>query len=44
MRLGHVAVWTGAELVVWGGLYEREGVTNLADTPANDGAVYRLPG
>lgn len=44
VRLGHVAVWTGAELVVWGGLYEREGVVNRADTPANDGAVYRLPG
>lgn len=44
VRLGHVAVWTGAELVVWGGLYERHGVMNRADTPANDGAVYRLPG
>lgn len=44
VRLGHVAVWTGVELVVWGGLYERHGVMNRADTPADDGAVYRLPG
>lgn len=44
VRVGHLAVWTGAELVIWGGLYERQGVMNRADMPANDGAVYRLPG
>jgi hypothetical protein len=40
-RVGHVSVWTGRELIVWGGALERGGDPNVADTPTNDGAVYR---
>jgi hypothetical protein len=42
-RIGHSVVWTGRELVVWGGLHHRTGTSNRGDTPASDGAVYRLP-
>ena len=40
-RVGHSAVWTGSELVVWGGLFNRTGAANRGDTPAPDGATYR---
>lgn len=40
-RVGHTAVWTGSELVVWGGLFNRTGAANRGDTPAPDGATYR---
>ncbi|HVF74675.1 MAG TPA: kelch repeat-containing protein [Acidimicrobiales bacterium] len=40
-RVGHTTVWTGRELVVWGGLHHRRGADNRADTPAPGGAVYR---
>jgi hypothetical protein len=43
-RIGHTVVWTGWELVLWGGLHHRGGAANSGDTPALDGAVYRLPG
>lgn len=41
-RVGHTVVWTGRELVVWGGLHHRTGADNRADTPAADGVVYRV--
>jgi hypothetical protein len=43
-RVGHVAVWTGAELVLWGGMFNRGGADNRVDTPAGDGAIYRPRG
>lgn len=40
-RVGHVSVWTGRELVVWGGLRRSPGAPiNRADTPATGGARF----
>lgn len=41
-RVGHVAVWTGEELVVWGGVTRQAGPVNRADTRVDSGAVYRF--
>lgn len=44
-RTGMVAVWTGRELVVWGGAAETPGGTvSRADRPLGDGGVYRPNG
>jgi len=41
-RNGHVAVWTGEEVIVWGGAtVDPAGPVNLASVPLNDGARYR---
>ena len=41
-RVGHISVWTGHSLVVWGGLRDVGGTNNRADQPAIGGAVYRV--
>ena len=41
-RIGHAAIWTGREVLVWGGATaEFAGPSNLATIPLRDGAVYR---
>ena len=41
-RVGHTAIWTGDEIIVWGGATtEFAGPSNLATIPLRDGAVYR---
>jgi hypothetical protein len=40
-RVGIVAVWTGSEVIVWGGA-TASSVENLADVPLADGARYVL--
>jgi N-acetylneuraminic acid mutarotase len=42
VRAGHTAIWTGQEMVVWGGYVERGTVlTGLQTTYLNSGARYR---
>lgn len=42
-RVDPIAVWTGNELIVWGGAAETPGGSvNLADRPLGDGGIYRL--
>jgi hypothetical protein len=39
------ALWTGAEVIIWGGAaVEPGGPVNVAAVPLNDGAVYELRG
>ena len=41
-RVGHTAIWTGDEIIVWGGATtEFAGPNNLATIPLRDGALYR---
>ncbi|QGG96743.1 Kelch repeat-containing protein [Actinomarinicola tropica] len=40
-RVGHVAVWTGDEVIVWGGA-TAGGSGNVPTVPLADGAIYRL--
>jgi hypothetical protein len=41
-RVGHTAIWTGDEIIVWGGATtEFAGPNNLATVPLRDGARYR---
>lgn len=37
-RFGHAALWTGKEMIVWGGC-ERQGIVRCA-RPLNDGRIY----
>jgi hypothetical protein len=39
-RTGHVAVWTGHEMIVWGGLARRESAGPAGFFDARDGAAY----
>ena len=40
-RVGHTVIWTGREVIVWGGATtEFAGPNNLATNPLSDGAVY----
>ena len=40
-RVGHVSIWTGRELVVWGGLRRSDGApVNRVDQPARGGARF----
>ncbi len=38
-RYGHTGIWTGTELVVWGGCGQEPGITRCMK-PLNDGAFY----
>ena len=41
-RVGHTTIWTGDEIIVWGGATtEFAGPNNLATIPLRDGALYR---
>lgn len=41
-RIGHAVIWTGREVIVWGGATtDFSGPSNLATVPLRDGAVYR---
>lgn len=41
-RTGHVAIWTGDELLVWGGATTPDGDDPRATIPLADGAIYRF--
>ena len=39
-RAGHVAVWTGSEMIIWGGTYNDYYNGQLASFALGDGAIY----
>lgn len=42
-RVGHVAVWTGHEILVWGGSNDSGNMPRAKVLPFRDGARYRIP-
>lgn len=41
-RTGHVAIWTGDEVLIWGGATTPDGDDPRATVPLVDGAIYRF--